>query len=181
MNAALALFETRKDNLAIADSGNRTPEGAQAYIAHDSTKTKGWELELAGEIAPGWSVQGGYTRVLSRDSSGNRLNTLHPLHQVKLFSTYTPSSMPRLTLGGGLNWQSKIYSTAADSVGLRRYLTQSGYAVVNVMGRYQIGRGMDLAVGINNLLNKDYYAHVDHYGIGYGAERNFYASVKYSF
>lgn len=80
LNAALALFETRKDNLAIADSGNRTPEGAQAYIAHDSTKTKGWELELAGEIAPGWSVQGGYTRVLSRDSSGNRLNTLHPLH-----------------------------------------------------------------------------------------------------
>lgn len=53
LNASFAVFETVKDNLAVADGNNITPEGGQAYIAENDTKTRGWELEIQGELARG--------------------------------------------------------------------------------------------------------------------------------
>ncbi|ENO85609.1 TonB-dependent siderophore receptor [Thauera linaloolentis] len=87
LNASIAAFETRKENLAVLDEENFTPDGDQAYLAEDETKTRGWELEAAGELARGWHLHGGYTRTLSRDSDGGRLWTDRPIHMFKLFSS----------------------------------------------------------------------------------------------
>lgn len=175
LNASVAAFEVRKDHLAIQDGGNRTPEGNQAYRAADDTKGRGWELEVGGELARGWQVQGGYTRVVIRDSDGQRLRTEQPVHLFKLFSSYTPQSQPRLTLGGGVNWQSEIYQDNA----LRERYTQQRYAVVNLMARYALNSDLSLSLNLNNAFDKAYRTALAYHD--YGAPRNLTATLKYQF
>ncbi|WP_341644379.1 TonB-dependent siderophore receptor [Thauera sp. SDU_THAU2] len=179
LNASAAVFELRQDNLPVLDDGNLNPSGGYAYRAEDHTKTRGWELEVAGELSRGWSMQAGYSRATIRDSKGGRLNTHTPIHQFKLFSSYTPASLPKLTVGGGLYWQSKNYSTNYDAYGLRDVFTVKGYTLVNLMGRYAFNDHLSLTVNLNNAFNKNY--RVDTGGHTYGPERNIHATLKYRF
>ncbi|MFT4100364.1 MAG: TonB-dependent siderophore receptor [Burkholderiaceae bacterium] len=178
LNASAAVFEVRKDNLAVLDGDKRTPTGDLAYVAQDSTKGRGWELEVSGQLARGWQMQAGYTRVVTRDSDGARLNGHMPAHMFKLFSSYRMPSVPGLTLGGGVVWQSKVYAFWMDE-SLQSINTQKSYAVANLMARYAIDRHWSLALNLNNVFDKHYRtATRDHQ---YGAPRNLYATLKYQF
>ncbi|THF67090.1 TonB-dependent receptor [Pseudothauera nasutitermitis] len=174
LNASAAVFRSGKDNLAVADGNNQTSEGGQAYVAADDTKVRGLDVEVAGELAPGWQMQGGYTRTVLRDSSGQRLNTHMPKHQVKLFTTWTPANLNRLTVGGGVLWQSETYLASAGT-----QFSQKSYALVNLMANYAFDDHLSLALRLNNVFDKIYYTYPSsHY---YGAPRNLYATLKYRF
>lgn len=178
LNISTAFFEVRKNNLAVQDGNFITPEGKPAYRAEDHTKSRGWEIEIAGEITPGWNMQAGYSRTLSRSSQGERLNTQIPVHLFKLFTTYTPQSLPKLKIGGGVQWQSKIFNNDIPA-SHRHIYTQDAYATVNLMGSYQFNKHVDLTVNINNLFDKTYRVQTDYRD--YGAPRNFLATLRYQF
>nr|WP_245892772.1 TonB-dependent siderophore receptor [Novosphingobium guangzhouense] len=178
LNASAAVFQVRKDNLAVQDGTNLTPTGDQAYVAMDDTKGRGWEVEVSGEPIQGWSVQGGYTRVRSKDSTGARLNGEMPEHMVKLFTSWTPASLSQLTVGGGMTWQSRIYSPWMDEAWAHRY-AQRSYAVVNAMVRYAITPRVAVTLNANNLFDKVYRTDVDVHD--YGAPRSLVASVRAQF
>jgi len=178
LTASAAVFRIGKDNLAVEDGDRLTPEGDQAYVGADDTKGRGWEVEVAGELAPGWQVQAAYTRMVLRDSDGVRLETdRQPKHQFKLFTTWTPARMHRLTVGGGVLWQSELHDSWDPA--LRDAYTQKSYAVVNLMARYAFDRHLSLALHLNNVLDKSYRTVV--WGHTYGAPRNLYATLKYQF
>jgi outer membrane receptor for ferric coprogen and ferric-rhodotorulic acid len=182
LQASAALFEVHKDNLAVADGNRLTPEGDQAYVAKSGTKGRGWEVELTGELARGWQIQGGYARIVTRDREGERLNTSTiPKHQVKLFSTYTPPRFNRLTIGGGALWQSEIYnaSMVATSALARKTYTQKEYTVVNLMARYRFADHLNLTATLDNVFNKTYRTHTDMHE--YGAPRRLTATLRYDF
>ncbi|MFT4233994.1 MAG: TonB-dependent receptor, partial [Microbacterium sp.] len=178
LNASVAVFQSGKNNLAVRDGDRLTPEGDFAYRAEDDTKARGWELEVVGEPMPGWRVQGSYAQVVLKDSAGERLATdTQPKHQFKLFTTWTPASLNRLTVGGGLLWQSERYE--AQDPATRHIYTIKSYAVVNLMARYAFNKHLSLAVQLNNVFDKTYRSATDlHY---YGAPRNLYATLKYQF
>ena len=48
-----------------------------AYVGIKA-KTKGYEAEISGELAPGWQLQAGYTHKISRDDSGKKISTWEP-------------------------------------------------------------------------------------------------------
>jgi outer membrane receptor for ferric coprogen and ferric-rhodotorulic acid len=174
------LFEVKKDNLAVADVGNLTPEGNQAYIAANGTKGRGWEVELTGELVRGWQIQGGYTRIVTRDREDKRLNTdAVPKHQAKLFSSYTPPGLPRLTVGGGAIWQSEIYDASQSSAIARKTYTQKAYTVVNLMARYRFADHLSLTATLDNVFDKAYRTHVGYHD--YGAPRRLTATLRYDF
>lgn len=178
LNASAAVFEVRKDNLAVKDGNKETPDGNTAYRAEDKTKGQGWELEVAGELMEGWQLQGGYTRMQSKDSDGGRLNTEQPKHQVKLFTSFTPQSISKLTIGGGANWQSHTYRSGAKGV-FRDIYTQDSYWVVNLMARYEFTEQLSLTANVNNLFDEDYRTDLNNHD--YGAPRNVLATLKYKF
>ncbi len=178
LNAGVAVFQVKKDNLAVRDGDNVTPLGDDAYRAEDNTKGRGWELEVAGEPLPGWRIQGGYTRMLTKDSSGGRLNADQPKHLFKLFTTWTPARLSQLTVGGGVTWQSSTYADWVDA-SWRGLYTQKSYAVVNLMARYAFSKQVALTVNLNNVFDKVY--RTDMSGHNYGAPRNIYATLKYQF
>ena len=84
-------------------------------------------------------------------------------------------------MGGGLTWQSKIYSTSFDSYGLRDYATQKSYTVVNLMARYSFSENMSVSANMNNVFDKNYREGGNLSLHGSGAPRNLYVTLKYQF
>ncbi|MGY2290392.1 TonB-dependent siderophore receptor [Pseudomonas sp. SDO528_S397] len=173
LNTSLALFKVEQDNLGIADGTNLTPAGGQAYKATKGTTTQGVEWEFNGELAEGWQAAGGYTYSVSTDEDDKRIATQIPRHSFKTFTSYRLSGpLDKLTVGGGLNWQSK---TGFDLT----YYEQKSYAVTNLMARYDISKNLSASVNLNNVFDKEYYTTTSA-GV-WGAPRNLMTSFKYTF
>lgn len=178
-SASLAVFQTRKDNLAVVDGKELTPSGSQAYTAASNTRSEGIEFEINGELAPGWQMGAGYTHYRFRGADGEKIKTDIPADQVKLFTTYRlPGAWHKLTVGGSVQWQSKIFDNQLTGVA-RETNTQKAYAVVDLMARYAMTPRADLTVNFNNIFDKTYrLAYSSH---TYGAPRNVMASLRYQF
>ncbi|MDM0014729.1 TonB-dependent siderophore receptor [Variovorax sp. J22P168] len=179
LNVSAAVFEIRQDNLAVALPNQFAPDGSQAYRAAQGTTSRGYEFEAAGEVMPGWQIGAGFSRAVARDSEGVRLNTQVPDNMLKLFTAYRIASIGRgLTVGGGLNWQSRTYSTGLGP-DYDQTFTQSSYSTLDLMVRYPISRQLSLAVALNNVFDKKYYTSTS--SSYYGAPRNVLVTLRASY
>ncbi|NYT35893.1 ferric-rhodotorulic acid/ferric-coprogen receptor FhuE [Allopusillimonas soli] len=183
LNASAALFQIEQDNLAQPDPGHMVPGTTnQAYYAAQGTKSRGYDLEVSGELRRGWQVAAGLSHWTAKDADGAPVQTNHPRTLLRLFTTYQfPGAWHRLTLGGGVNWQSKVYTVAAGPNGDEE-VSQESYALVNLMARYRFNRHLSLQVNANNILDKKYYSQIGFYSQGaWGAPRNVMATLRYQY
>lgn len=173
LNAAVALFEAELDNAAQIVAGSHTPAGAQAYKSVDGTKSRGIELDLQGELARGWNIYAGIAHFKAEDADGLRLNPQLPQTTAQLFTTYRlQGEWKKLTLGGGVRWQSRIHQIAAGGTGTR-YAEQDAYALASLMGHYDITNKINLALSVNNLFGKKYALQKGAFDtVTYGEPRN---------
>lgn len=182
LNASVALFETELDNAAQMIAGTYTPGGAQAYRGADGTKSRGIELDLQGELARGWNIYAGITHFTAQDGNGVRLNSQIPRTTVQLFTIYQlPGEWSKLTLGGGVRWQSRFYqapNTGTSSLGGE----QGSYALVSLVTRYAFTEKMNVAVNINNVFDKKYALQKGDFDtVSYGAPRNVMVTLNYRY
>ncbi|HDS1818123.1 TPA: TonB-dependent siderophore receptor [Pseudomonas putida] len=167
LNSSLAVFKLEQDNLAIWQHDN-------VYSAEQDTTSKGIELELNGELAEGWQASAGYAYSVTTDADDQRINTNLPRNSFKTFTSYRlHGPLDKLTIGGGVNWQSKV---GADL----HTFSQGSYAVTNLMARYDINQHLSASVNLNNVFDRAYYSQSGLYGV-YGTPRNVMTSFKYSF
>ncbi|MFJ4445542.1 TonB-dependent siderophore receptor [Pseudomonas sp. NPDC089422] len=182
LNASVAAYLIKRDNVAELDGGLTVPGSdseESAYRAVNGAETKGVDLELAGELSPGWNLQGGYSHSRTEDPDGERLTAQLPLDTFRLWSTYQlPGDWQRLTVGGGVNWNASnsLYFSNFNS-----RVSQDDYTVVNLMARYRVNEHLSTTVNLNNLFDAKYYAgFAGSYG-HYGAPRNLMMNVRYDF
>ena len=178
LNASVAVFRIEQDNV-----GQSTGEpviggtgGETAYIAARGTVSRGFEFELNGELAPGWNATFGASRYVAKDINDADINTNLPQTTLKLFTSYTPQSLQDLTVGGGANWQNRIYY-AVPAYGR---IEQDGYALVSAFVRYRISPEFSVQANLNNLLDKKYYSQINGYG-AFGDGRNGSLTFTWSF
>ncbi len=188
LNASFSVFMTKQDNVAEADLDELVPgTGGQAYYGVDGTESKGFEVEVGGEILPDWNIKGGYTRFNIKDPDGKELNTPSPRESFNLYSTYQFSgALEKLTVGGGMRWQSGVWATVwgADGSGelVQRRAEQKSYAVVNLMARYDFTEKTALQFNANNIFNERYFSQVNFYNTrNYGDPRNFTLKLSHKF
>ncbi|MDI9275440.1 ferric-rhodotorulic acid/ferric-coprogen receptor FhuE [Stenotrophomonas sp. PFBMAA-4] len=178
LNASVAVFRIEQDNV-----GQSTGEpviggtgGETAYIAARGTVSRGFEFELNGELAPGWNATFGASRYVAKDINDADINTNLRQTTLKLFTSYTPQSLTALTVGGGANWQNRIYY-AVPAYGR---IEQDGYALVSAFVRYRISPEFSVQANLNNLLDKKYYSQINGYG-AFGDGRNGSLTFTWSF
>jgi len=146
-----AVYKLERENVAIAD-----PANAANTILIDGQETEGFELGIAGNITPKWSVFGGYTyqeAKITKDQSatiteGNRLpNT--PEQTLSLWNKYDISDMWSVALG--IISREDSYASADNTVEL------PGYTRVDAAVFAKLDKNLRLQFNIENLLDKEYY------------------------
>lgn len=185
LNASAAIFQIKQTNLAQSTgqiiSGTVPPE--TAYRASDGATSRGFELELTGELTRGWNLTAGYTQFKATDATGADVNSIYPRKLLKVFSAYRlPGAWNALTLGGGVTWQGSTYTEASTPQKTTERITQNAYALVNLMARYDFSQQLSLQLNVNNLFDKAYYGMFAAYSqFTYGAPRNATLALRYKF
>ena len=186
LHASFAVFRINQDHLAQADAGRTVPgTTTQAYYGAQGVTSKGVEFELQGELAPRWNVAFNATHFNATDAAGLDVSTASPRSAVRLFTTYgLPGDWRKLTIGGGINWQSRVHNPTGtyDTDNPVGQYSQGAYALVSLMGRYQIARDLSVQLNIENLFDRHYQTAVNFAErIVWGAPRSYRATLSYQF
>ena len=200
LTTAASIYQLTKENIPTVD-----PANPMYVTAIGQARSRGLELEAAGEILPGWRIIGGYSYIdctITQDNGtrfGPSMQGLRfpgiPYNSGSLWSTYEVQSGPlkKLKFGAGVVARSaeQAYATQylydADGNALpSSYLTEKipAFAIVNAMAAYpfQIGRvKLTVQVNINNLFDTTYYSTVNTDMAMPGAPINVLASLKAEF
>lgn len=185
LNTSACVFKIEQDNLAQADGDYMVPGStSQAYTAVQGTESVGFELEVTGEVLPGWNISASYTQFTAEDADGENVNTRYPTKLFKVFTTYRfGGRWDKLTIGGGLNWEGSSYYERTNSVtGNTERLEQSPYGLVNLMARYDFNDSTSIQLNVDNLLDKTYYSQIGYYSqYTYGEPLNATLKLTYRF
>lgn len=186
VNASAAIFQIRQSNVA---SYVGEVNGEEAYKAIDGITSRGLELEVTGEVAKDVKLSAGYTYAHVRDADGKdvfstMLQTTQPAHLVRVQGSWRlPASLDKVTVGGGINWQSsyfgKLWNPAAEDYAR---IGQGSYALVNLMVRYEISKNTTASLNVNNLMDKKYLTGLGLFETGfYGEPRNVMFTLRTKF
>lgn len=176
--ASAAIFRMKQDNYAIADGdGIFAPDGSTAYHAVSGMKSSGFELEVNGEILPGWRVAGGFANARSEDRDGVRQLPQTPKDSFKMFTTYRlPGDLDGLTIGGNLQCQGKGRTEYAGPNGV--FYTQGSLATLDLMAQYRFSDHLTLAAHLDNVFDKTYYSGLSTGSARYAAPRSLIFTLR---
>lgn len=181
LNASTAIFRIKQDNYAQL-SGGLTPTGGNAYEAINGVVTKGFELELSGQLTPQWQIQTGFTHQIARRQE-QRVATETPENQFSLFTSYKPGGVfDGLTLGGGARWQDKTWANVSNPVqGTVKHVMPDRW-LFDAMASYRVNDKLSASANIRNLFDKKYYTIFTAYSTYmWGAPRSFSVNIRYDF
>jgi outer membrane receptor for ferric coprogen and ferric-rhodotorulic acid len=173
LTAGLSIFEVQQDNLPVAD-----PNNPGYSIPESGTKTRGFEVEMAGELLPDWQVSASYSYAVIQDSDDKRLLTEVPRDTLKLFTSYRLRALPQLKVGGGVRWQGEEYYKRSGPN--NETFRQGDYAVVDLMAQYAFTPDTSVSLNLNNALDEHYYSAIGARG-WYGTPRSLTATLAHAF
>jgi catecholate siderophore receptor len=169
---SLAGFQTKTSNARTTDAN-----GLALYVG--KRRIRGVEVSYNGNITPNWSIYGGYTYmdskildagqtltggILAPAAGTGRAFPNTPKHSFTTFTNYKIT--PKLTLGGGAIYMSKVYGGYSDT-----RVAQNGAVVItkeratyvpsywrfDANASYQLTDMVKLQVNALNLANKRYF------------------------
>lgn len=190
LRSTFSYFELTRQGIAVPDPNN--PMFSRAI---GEAETRGIELDIAGEILPGWNTILTYSYMpfakITKDvgssglpgdtgNQGNRL-FLAAKHTGSLWSTYTFQNelLRGLKPGGGIISVGKRQGDAANTYQL------PAYVIGNLMASYQMKVGATLVtaqLNVNNISNEKYFVGTNSgVFITPGAPRTFLGSLRIEF
>ncbi len=173
LTGTLALYDLRKTNIAVPDPD--PVRASQGYrIINGEVRNRGIELDVSGEILPGWRIIGGYSYIYSvvTKDSGVIRDPLGTTVSVNGFQGFTPPDVSRhmgsvfttyemqdgdlkgLKFGGGVNGRTKAYGDSLNSFHV------PSYAIFNLMASYAwnfSGYKLTGQMNVDNLADTRYY------------------------
>lgn len=167
---SLTWFGSRYSNMIDAVL---TPEGVRQFTnLSGTTIARGWEMETGLRLSSRTSLRATYTHTLPVEAEPRQF----PRHAASLVADYQRQ-----------NWYFNLnafYHGAVEYARVDGIQTLPAYWVVNGAARYAIGPGLTLQFGVNNLLDKDYFASINAANYPEGMPnrgRHFRLGVNYRF
>jgi iron complex outermembrane receptor protein len=198
LTGSLAYYDLTKQNIAIPDPLD--PSGRFSTAVGEANNS-GVELDLSGEILPGWKVIGAYSYIdseIKKDivlefddddyvvgsnpgNTGNRLANV-PSNGGSLWSTYEflAGDLRGLKFGAGVIARGQREGDNAGSFQV------PGYATLNMMASYQwtVGKSrITTQFNVDNVLDKYYFgsAGFDRLRVNIGTPQTFMGTIKIEF
>ncbi|CAM0723085.1 TonB-dependent siderophore receptor [Acinetobacter baumannii] len=148
-----AIFYANKENVLTLD-----PVDSAYKVAAGEVRSRGIELNIAGQITPAWKIIGGYAYT---DAEVTKDNTLQkgtalaniPKNSFNLLNIYEFQDGPLQGLGLGIN--QKYIDKRAGQTANSTY-TMKGYAVTDLVSYYQATPKLRLNLNVKNIFDKVY-------------------------
>ncbi|HUE79699.1 MAG TPA: TonB-dependent siderophore receptor [Sphingomicrobium sp.] len=169
--ATAALYQLDRTNTQARDQDD-------LVVLTGAQRSRGLELGLERSISDRWQVSAGYawqkariTKTTTAAPEGREV-PLVPRHSFSLWNRYDVSEA--LGLGLGIIGRTKSYASISNDVKL------PGYARVDAAAFYELSRGVEAQVNVENVFGADYFptAHNDN-NIAPGAPRTVKATLRF--
>ena len=164
LTASVAFYKVEEDNVAANDPNNMDllPDGTLPAIGIKGAKTNGYEIEVNGKPSDSLTLYWSYTYNDAQQANGAALSPFLPEKMTRLSAIFDVNEQAQV--GINVNWQSDISLPSAGPQ--NQTFEQGSYAVVNVMGSYEINNDWKLNANINNLLDEKYFSSIDFFNQG---------------
>ncbi len=173
-----AIYHIVKENVLTVDPAD------DAYkIAAGEVRSRGLDINIAGNLTPAWRVIGGYAYVdaeVTKDTTlakGTRLANI-PRNSFSLLNTY--EFQDGLAKGLGLGVGVKFVDDRAGQTATSTYDMDS-YSVVDLLSFYKVNEHVRLNLDVKNVFNKGYDEGAFNTYVYPGAPRTVQAGVSYTF
>lgn len=183
-----AYFHVKQVNLGVSDGTVENPNtGAPepVYRAAEGITSKGFEVEIAGELAEG--LQGSVSATAFELDGDSMVEDYTPENLFRASLTYKPAALENLKFGLSYLWQddiSRVQGVVGDSyanAGETIITRQEAYGRLNLMASYQFTEALSLTVNGNNVTDEKYINSLLWAQGYYGAPRNVSATLTYLF
>ncbi|MEQ1486834.1 TonB-dependent siderophore receptor, partial [Methyloglobulus sp.] len=180
LRANLAYYDLTKTNVAVSDLTLDPITGEQrdcgggpgtCSLALGAIRSRGPELDITGEILPGWNVIATWANtdilVTKTNDDNEPINGVNPGSRLpnvprnigSLWSTYEVQGgdFKGLTFGGGMNLRDSQLASIQEGTSLKI----PGYATFDLMAGYSRNIGdatVSVQLNVNNLLDKRYFS-----------------------
>jgi catecholate siderophore receptor len=154
LSLSSAVYRLDRTNTRSTDPNNPT-----AIIQTGSQRTTGFELGLAGNILPRWTISGGYAWQNARITSATtaapagRQVAQVPHNTFSLWNKYQITN--RLSAGLGIVARTDMYA------GIDNTVVIPGYVKADAAIYYTLGEHWRLQANLENLTNKRYFVNAD--------------------
>lgn len=148
-----AIYQIEKRNVLTAD-----PVDSTFSVAAGEVRSRGFDVNVAGNLTPEWRVIGGYAYVdaeVTKDNvlrSGTRLLNI-PKNSFSLLNMYEfqDGMLKGLGLGSGLRYVDERAGQTANTG-----FSMGSYTVVDLLGFYKVNDKVRLNLDLKNLFDRDY-------------------------
>lgn len=148
-----AIYQIEKRNVLTAD-----PVDSTFSVAAGEVRSRGFDVNVAGNLTPEWRVIGGYAYVdaeVTKDNvlrSGTRLLNI-PKNSFSLLNMYEfqDGMLKGLGLGSGLKYVDERAGQTANTG-----FSMGSYTVVDLLGFYKVNDKVRLNLDLKNLFDRDY-------------------------
>ncbi|AZE72478.1 Ferrichrome-iron receptor [Pseudomonas synxantha] len=150
-----AIYQIEKKNVLTNDPADPTNTFS---VAAGQVRSRGFDLNVAGNLTPEWRVIGGYAYVdaeVTRDNTfraGTRLMNI-PRNSFSLLNVYEfqDGALKGLGLGAGGKYVDQRAGQTANSG-----FSMDAYTVVDLLGYYKVNEQVRLNLDVKNLFNREY-------------------------
>ncbi|SCZ32147.1 MULTISPECIES: TonB-dependent siderophore receptor [unclassified Pseudomonas] len=148
-----AVYQIEKRNVLTSD-----PQDSTLNVAAGEVRSRGFDLNVAGNLTPEWRVIGGYAYVdaeVVKDNTfekGSRLLNV-PRNSFSLLNVYEFQDGGLKGLGLGLG--ARYVDERAGKMGVNPFSMDS-YTVVDLLGYYKVNERIRLNLDLKNLFDADY-------------------------
>jgi iron complex outermembrane receptor protein len=186
MSATVAVFDMARQNVLTADP---VPGRIGFSVQTGESTSKGTEVEIDGEVLPGWRLTASYAFLDTEISKDNSLLVGQPFAGIprnafNLFTTYRigSGSLEGLGVSAGLfnesrRWVQLVTPANAATNGL----FIPGYTRADAGISFRRA-AYDVTLSVNNVFDRTYFSGVlGRFNIYYGEGRNVTAALRYRF
>ncbi|MCM8911782.1 TonB-dependent siderophore receptor [Pseudomonas inefficax] len=173
-----AIYHIVKENVLTRD-----PADPNYNLAAGEVRSRGLDINIAGNLTPEWRVIGGYAYVDAEVTKDNRLPTGTrlaniPRNSFSLLNTY--EFQDGLAKGLGLGVGVKYVDDRNGQTEAVTY-NMDQYTVVDLLAFYKVNDNIRLNLDLKNLFNKEYDEGAFNLYAYPGAPRTVQAGVSYTF
>ncbi|MCE5988578.1 TonB-dependent siderophore receptor [Pseudomonas sp. 5FOS] len=173
-----AIYHIVKENVLTRD-----PADPNYNLAAGEVRSRGLDINIAGNVTPEWRVIGGYAYVDAEVTKDNRLPTGTrlaniPRNSFSLLNTY--EFQDGLAKGLGLGVGVKYVDDRNGQTEAVTY-NMDQYTVVDLLAFYKVNDNIRLNLDLKNLFNKEYDEGAFNFYAYPGAPRTVQAGVSYTF